>query len=307
MKIKKFEGLVAAPFTPMDKKGNLNTDMIPEYYDFLARNGVIGAFVNGSTGEGPSLTQKEKQLQAEKWADCMKAGGKVRVINLVGGTSYSECIENAIFSFELGLSAIAMVAPYYFKPADDSKLAEFIALIGETVPEMPVYFYHIPVLTGVYFPMIGLMAKISAILPNFAGIKYTNEDLMDFMSCLNFSNGKYDMLWGRDECMLAVLALGCRGFVGSTYNYSAPLYHALIKAFDEGNLTEARKLQQKSIDMIALLDKYGGMATGKAYMKLAGLDCGKFRVPVNNMTDKMFGDFVKDVERLEIKHLFSRK
>jgi N-acetylneuraminate lyase len=307
MKIKKFEGLVAAPFTPMDKKGNLNTDLIPEYYDFLARNGVIGAFVNGSTGEGPSLTQKEKQLQAEKWADCMKAGGKVRVINLVGGTSYSECIENAIFSFELGLSAIAMVAPYYFKPADDSKLAEFIALIGETVPEMPVYFYHIPVLTGVYFPMIGLMAKISAILPNFAGIKYTNEDLMDFMSCLNFSNGKYDMLWGRDECMLAVLALGCRGFVGSTYNYSAPLYHALIKAFDEGNLTEARKLQQKSIDMIALLDKYGGMATGKAYMKLAGLDCGKFRVPVNNMTDKMFGDFVKDVERLEIKHLFSRK
>jgi len=307
MKIKKFEGLVAAPFTPMDKKGNLNTDLIPEYYDFLARNGVIGAFVNGSTGEGPSLTQKEKQIQAEKWADCMKAGGKVRVINLVGGTSYSECIENAIFSFELGLSAIAMVAPYYFKPADDSKLAEFIALIGETVPEMPVYFYHIPVLTGVYFPMIGLMAKISAILPNFAGIKYTNEDLMDFMSCLNFSNGKYDMLWGRDECMLAVLALGCRGFVGSTYNYSAPLYHALIKAFDEGNLTEARKLQQKSIDMIALLDKYGGMATGKAYMKLAGLDCGKFRVPVNNMTDKMFGDFVKDVERLEIKHLFSRK
>jgi len=307
MKIKKFEGLVAAPFTPMDKKGNLNTDLIPEYYDFLARNGVIGAFVNGSTGEGPSLTQKEKQLQAEKWADCMKAGGKVRVINLVGGTSYSECIENAIFSFELGLSAIAMVAPYYFKPADDSKLAEFIALIGEAVPEMPVYFYHIPVLTGVYFPMIGLMAKISAILPNFAGIKYTNEDLMDFMSCLNFSNGKYDMLWGRDECMLAVLALGCRGFVGSTYNYSAPLYHALIKAFDEGNLTEARKLQQKSIDMIALLDKYGGMATGKAYMKLAGLDCGKFRVPVNNMTDKMFGDFVKDVERLEIKHLFSRK
>jgi len=30
MKIKKFEGLVAAPFTPMDKKGNLNLDLIPE-------------------------------------------------------------------------------------------------------------------------------------------------------------------------------------------------------------------------------------------------------------------------------------
>ena len=45
MEIKKYQGLVAAPFTPMDKKGNLNTDMVPEYYDFLAKNGVIGAFI----------------------------------------------------------------------------------------------------------------------------------------------------------------------------------------------------------------------------------------------------------------------
>ena len=307
MEIKKYQGLVAAPFTPMDKKGNLNTDIVPEYYDFLAKNGVIGAFINGSTGEGPSLTQKEKQLHATKWAECLKANGKVRVINMVGGTSYSECIENAIFSYESGLSAIAMVAPYYFKPADDTMLAEFVAIIGEAVPKMPVYFYHIPSLTGVCLPMISFLEKISGMLPNFAGIKYTHEDLMDFMSCLNYKDGTYDMLWGRDECMLAVFALGCRGFVGSTYNYAAPLYHALIKAFDEGNLREARRLQQKSIDMIALLGKYGGAATGKAYMKLAGLDCGKFRVPVKNMTDKMFVDFAKDVEQLEIRHLFSRK
>jgi N-acetylneuraminate lyase len=59
--------------------------------------------------------------------------------------------------------------------------------------------------------------------------------------------------------------------------------------------------------MITLLDKYGGMSTGKAYMKLVGMDCGKFRSPVRNMTDKMFEDFVKDVEHLEISHLFSKK
>ena len=307
MKIKKFEGLVAAPFTPMDTKGNLNLDLVPDYYNFLGKNGVIGAFINGSTGEGPSLTQKEKQLHATKWAECLKADGKVRVINLVGGTSYRECIENAIFSHEAGLSAIAMVAPYYFKPADDTRLAEFVAMIGESVPDMPVYFYHIPVLTGVNIPMISFIEKISGMLPNFAGIKFTHEDLMDFMSCLNYRDGANDMLWGRDECMLAVFALGCRGVVGSTYNYAAPLYHTLIKAFDEGNLREARKLQQMSIDMITLLDKYGGMATGKAYMKLVGMDCGKFRSPVRNMTDKMFEDFVKDVEHLGINHLFSKK
>ena len=307
MEIKKFEGLVAAPFTPMDEKGDLNLDLIPDYYSFLGKNGVAGAFINGSTGEGPSLTQKEKQLQAAKWAECLKDNGKIRVINHVGGTSYRECIENAVFSYEAGLSAIAMVAPYYYKPSDNERLAEFVTLVGESVPEMPVYFYHIPALTGVSMPMIGFMEKISGMLPNFAGIKFTQEDLMDFMSCVNYRNGTYDMLWGRDECLLSALVLGCRGVVGSTYNYAAPLYTALIRAFDGGNLKEAQRLQQMSIDMITLLDKYGGMATGKAYMKLVGMDCGKFRSPVRNMTEKMFEDFVKDVGHLEVSHLFSKK
>jgi N-acetylneuraminate lyase len=306
-KIKKYEGLITAPFTPMDKNCNLNLGIVPEYYNFLERNGVTGAFINGSTGEGVSLTQKEKQVHAEKWAGCLKDGGKIRIINLVGGTSYKECIENAVFSAEAGLSAIALLAPYYFRPADESQLAEFIARVAESVPGMPVYFYHIPALTGVYMPMIGFLKKISAMLPNFAGIKYTQEDFMDFMLCLNYDNGKYDLLWGRDECMLSALVIGCKGAVGSTYNYAAPLYHALIKAFNEGNLEDARKLQQQSINMIMLLGKYGGISTGKAFMKYIGIDCGKFRSPVKNMTDKMYEDFVEDVEQLNIADLLSKK
>jgi N-acetylneuraminate lyase len=306
LKIKKYEGLVAAPFTPMDKGGNINLGMVEVYYKFLEKNGVTGAFINGSTGEGASLTQKEKQLQAAKWAKCYKSGGKVRIINLVGGTSYMECIENALFSYEAGISAIAIVAPYYYKPDDETQLAEFCARIGESVPEMPVYFYHIPVLTGVNMPMSGFLRKISAMLPNFAGIKYTQEDFMDFQLCLTYRNGAYDILWGRDECLLSALILGCRGAVGSTYNYAAPLYHNLIKAFNEGNLIEAKRLQKLSIDMIRLLGKYGGLATGKAYMKFAGLDCGTFRLPVKNMSEEMYNRFTDDVRLLNINHFFSK-
>jgi N-acetylneuraminate lyase len=306
MNIQKFDGLVAAPFTPMDEGGNLNLSIIPEYYNFLEKNGVAGVFINGTTGEGPSLTQKEKQLQAMAWSECLKSGGKMRIINLVGGTSYQECIENALFSRESGVSAIAIVAPYYFKPADEMQLAEFVARVGESVPEMPVYFYHIPVMTGVNIPMIGFLKKIAEMLPNFAGIKYTPEDFMDFLLCLNYENGRFDILWGRDECLLSALVLGCRGAVGSTYNYAAPLYIALIEAFNKGNLSEARKLQQLSVDIVTLLEKYGGIATGKAFMKYAGIDCGKFRSPVKNMTDEMYGDFVGDVRRLGMDDLFSK-
>ncbi|MBK7710637.1 MAG: dihydrodipicolinate synthase family protein [Bacteroidales bacterium] len=307
VKIKKYEGLVAAPFAPMDPKGNLNPVMIPEYYRLLEKNGVIGAFINGSTGEGVSLTQKGKHLIASAWGECLRAGGKIRVINLVGGTSYQECIENALFSRETGLSAIAVLAPYYFKPGNDTQLAEFVARVGEAVPEIPVYFYHIPVLTGVYIPMAGFLAKISKMLPNFAGIKYTHEDFMDFLSCLNFEEGKYDMLWGRDECMLSALVLGCRGAVGSTYNYASPLYLSLIDAFDKNNLELARKLQQRSIDMISLLGKYGGIATGKAFMRYIGMECGEFRLPVRNMDRHTFDSFAKEVRLLGIDDLLSKK
>jgi N-acetylneuraminate lyase len=306
-KVEKYEGLVAAPFTPMDTKGNLNPGMIPEYYNFLEKNGVAGAFINGSTGEGVSMSQKEEQINASGWAECLKAGGKIRVINLVGGTSYQECIENAIFSEETGLSAIAVLAPYYFKPDTDTELAEFVARVGEAVPEMPVYFYHIPVLTGVSLPMSGFLRKISDMLPNFAGIKYTHEDFMDFLLCLNFKGGAYDMLWGRDECMLSALVLGCRGAVGSTYNYAAPLYHALIDAFDRGDLVKARRLQQKSIDMIALLGKYGGIATGKAFMRYVGMECGEFRLPVRNIERKMYDQFAEEVRDLGIDEYLSKK
>jgi N-acetylneuraminate lyase len=306
MKIQKHEGLVAAPFTPMDKDGNINYDLIRPYYDFLEKNGVVGAFINGTTGEGASLTQKEKQLQAENWAGCLRSGGKVRVINLVGGTSYRECIENALFSSEIGVSAIAIVAPYYFKPSDADHLADFCVRIGESVPQMPVYFYHIPSLTGVNMPMFPFLEKITSRLPNFAGIKYTQENFMDFLSCLNFRKGAYDILWGMDECLLPALSLGCKGTVGSTYNYAAPLYHDLIRAFNNGNLAEAGRLQQISINMIGLLGKYVGIATGKAYMKYVGFDCGWFRSPVKNMTDEMYDDFVSDVRDLEIDHWFSK-
>ena len=128
---------------------------------------------------------------------------------------------------------------------------------------------------------------------------------MDYLSCLDFENGKYDLLWGRDECMLSALILGAKGFVGSTYNYASPLYHQLIAAFNNNEIEGARILQQKSIDMIALLDKFGGIATGKAYMKYIGLDCGRFRLPVRNMTEKNYSDFIQAVELLDMKYLFS--
>ena len=303
--MKKIEGLVAAPFAPLDKKGRVIYDRIPAYFDILSKNRIAGAFINGSTGEGVSLTQMEKAKITEMWVAQKPKNKELKIINLVGGTSYFECIETAQMSAEVGVDAIAILAPYYFKPGNAVQLAEFCAKIAEAVPQIPVFFYHIPVLTGCFVSMFDFLKASAPIIPNLAGIKFTHEDFMDFQTCLNFENGRFDMLWGRDENLLSALVLGARGGVGSTYNYAAPLYYQLIDAFDKGDLSQARKLQQMSIDMIRLLGKYGGIATGKAYMKYIGFDCGEFRSPIKNMSIKNFEAFKNDVKALEMENLFS--
>ena len=307
MELKKFNGLIAAPFAPMDQNGDLNLGIIPEYYDLLRHNQVGGVFINGSTGEGASLTCGEKKDVVEAWADAGSGDGDIRIINLVGGTSLRECIDLAIYSAEKGIDAVAVMAPYYFKPSSLALLGEFIGAVASSVPGMPVYYYHIPVLTGVNFPMIRLLEYVDGRIPNFAGIKYTYDDLMDFCRCLEYGQKKYNILWGRDEILLSALALGAEGAVGSTYNYAAPLYQSIITSFSEGNNGQARLLQLKSMEMVSLLAKYGGIGAGKSFMKYIGIDCGDFRLPVRSLNEEEHNRFLDDVKALDMTGLFSRK
>jgi len=306
MEFQHLEGLIAAPFTPMHPGGSLNLGLIPDYYKLLKANGVKGAFICGSTGEGASLSTEEKKQVAAAWAECSRHDNDFKVMTLVGGTSIADCCELAKHARAVGLYGVSMTAPFYFKPASIEMLAACCIEVASKVPDMPFYYYHIPVLTGVGFPMIDLLKTLHGRLENFAGIKYTHEDFMDFLSCMNFENGRYDMLWGRDENMLAALSLGTRGAVGSTFNYAAPLYNRLIAAYQSNDQPQACTLQQQAIDMIRLLGKYGGIATGKAYMKLVNLDCGKFRLPVKNMSDAEFESFKKDVAGLGFKNYCSK-
>lgn len=307
MEITHLQGLIAAPFTPMHPDGSIHLELIPAYYALLKANGVTGAFICGSTGEGVSLTLAEKKAVAEAWAACSKNDPTFSVMPLLGGTCIADAKELAKHAQEIGLDAVSFTAPSYFKPANVQMLAECCKEIAAVVPNMPFYYYHIPVLTGVGFPMFDLLQAVDGLIPNFAGVKYTHEDFMDFLSCLHFRNGKYDMVWGRDENMLPALSIGTKASIGSTYNYAAPLYHQLMDAFEAGDLKNAQALQQQSIDMIRLLGKYGGIATGKAYMKLIGLDCGGFRLPVKNMDAVAFEQFKQEVANLSFDSYCSKK
>jgi N-acetylneuraminate lyase len=294
MKINHLKGLIAAPFTPTFKNGEIDTSKIPTYFELLEANQINGAFICGSTGEGASLTTREKMEIAEAWAAASKNHPEFKVMTLVGGNCIKDAIKLAKHAADIGLYAVAFTSPSYFKPQTVEILSEICFEIASQIPNTPFYYYHIPVLTGVSFSMIDLLQQIHGKIENFAGIKFTHEDFMDYSRCLAFENHQYDILWGRDECWLSALAAGAKGAVGSTFNYAAPLYHQITEAFENGHFEKARLHQLTSIKMISLLSKYGGIAVGKSYMKLLGLDLGHFRLPVKNPSKIEFEHFSKE-------------
>src|SRR5687767_10708972 len=111
MRVEHLSGLIAAPFTPMLENGSLNLSLLPEYYELLKANGVAGAFICGSTGEGVSLTMTEKKAMAEAWGRATKDDKDFRVMILLGGTCIEDCIDLARHAQKSGLYAVSFTAP----------------------------------------------------------------------------------------------------------------------------------------------------------------------------------------------------
>src|SRR4051812_12692175 len=231
MKHTPLTGLIAAPFTSFHADGSLNLSMIEKQAQSLVTNRVSGAFVCGTTGEGLSLTVAERQQVAERWQT--DAGSKLRVIVHVGHVGLADCQTLAAHAQKIGASAIGCFAPSFFKPASVDDLVQFCAEVAKAAPELPFYYYHMPGMTGVNFAMIDFLKAASDGIPTLVGVKFTHENLMDFLQCLHLENGRFDMVFGRDEVLLGALATGSRAAIGSTYNFAAPIYHRLIEAFSK--------------------------------------------------------------------------
>ena len=147
----------------MREDGELHPERIAPYADLLRHSGVAGVFVNGTTGEGASLSTDERLLLARHWVDA--AGGGLKVFVHVRHTSLKECQRMAAHARDVGAWAIALVAPYFFRPATPAELVEWCAAAAEAAPGMPLYYYHIPCMTGVNFAMADFLAQAASSTP----------------------------------------------------------------------------------------------------------------------------------------------
>lgn len=276
-------GLVAATHTPFLADGELNLSAVEKQAEHLQRNGIKTVFIGGTTGESHSLTVAERLALAQQWSDVVR-GTELQLIVHVGSNCLADSRALAAQAQGFKASAIAAFAPSYFKPKSVATLIACCREIASAAPALPFYFYDIPGFTGVQLSMPEFLRTAPTRLPTLAGLKFTNPDLIAYQACLHVQPGKFDIAWGLDECLLAALAVGAVGAVGSSYNFAAPIYHRLMNAFSRGDLEAARAEQQRSLQLIDLLAGFGFIAAAKAVMGMLGVEVGPARLPNTNLT-----------------------
>jgi N-acetylneuraminate lyase len=289
----KLSGLIAAPHTPCNGDFSLNTEAVAAQAAHLARTGVTGVFVGGTTGECHSFSTAERIDLFEAWGEAAQAHELVNVAH-VGHNNLPDARALVKAAQASGANAIGAMAPTFFKPASVDELIDWFALLTEMAPELPFYFYDIPSMTGVSLDTADFLRKGRERLPSLVGVKFTNPDQDLLRECMQAEDGAFDILFGTDEKLLEGLEIGCRGAVGSSYNFAANVYHPILEAYEQGDVETANLWQNRSIQTIDTIASHGYLPAAKAVMEMLGVKCGPVRPPLGNLSeaakDKLRGE-----------------
>ncbi len=270
-------GVFAATLTPFRADGTVAIEQVPALVEYYLDQKLDGLYVNGSTGEGPSLTTEERRQLAEAFVAAGR--GKMTIVIQVGHNSVVTARELAAHAESIGADAISAKPPSYFRIDSPSTLVESSAYVAAGAPKTPFYYYHIPQLTGAVFPMGEYLALAESQIPNLAGMKFTSQELDEFQVCLDWQQGQGTFFWGVDEALLSAVAVGARGAIGSTYNVAGGVFRGVMDAFYRGDVDQARRLQLQGIRIVRTLIARPFAAALKAVVTRAGVPMGGVRLP----------------------------
>jgi N-acetylneuraminate lyase len=299
--------LIAAPFTPFHADLSLNLDAIEPLAAHLIECGVDGVFICGTTGEGYALTGEERKAVAQRWVELRHAHGlPLRIIAQVGHAGVAEARALAAHAQSAGVDGIAAVPPYFMKPSGAHEVAASCAAIAEAAPQTPFFYYHIPSQSGVSLEMAALLPAARKLIPTFAGLKFTHEDIFDFGRCLDAAGDELELLFGRDEILTSGLAVGARGAVGATYNFAAPQFRRMLAAWEQGDIAAAQSQQMRVREWVAALRPFNLIAAAKHLMAWLGVECGPCRPPLPQLSPRAQIELRAALETLHFQERVAR-
>lgn len=267
------EKIFSALIVPMDETQSVNYDALRKLVDCQMKEGVEGFYCCGSSGEGLLLTLEERKKILETVVE--QVNKRVPVIAHVGTIRTSDVKDLAGHAKQIGVTAISMIPPYYYKFRMEEIVGYYEAVI-HTVPDMPVIIYNIPQFTGIEFSKENASSLLES--AEIIGVKHTSSNLYS-MERMATAYPEKIIFNGFDEQYLGALSMGAKGTIGTTVNLFAPLFKEVRRLFLEGKNEEARKKQNEINERVETMVSVGIFNAVKYAWTLRGIDCGMCRSP----------------------------
>jgi len=273
-------GVVPASVTPFDEQGKVDAQALLRLLRWNMAQGVESFFIGGSSAECFLLTYGER-LQMFMAAAELK--DEVFLTAHVGAIGTDEAVGFAREAAALGFDAIAATPPFYYGFGSREVYA-YYADIAQAAG-MPVLIYNFPGNTHRPFDLSDPLTQKLFRSDFILGVKHTNQEVYQ-LERIRALNPALTLMNGFDETMVAGLALGAAGNIGSTFNFMYPHYKRIYDLFRAGRIDEARALQVKANNIMAALCAVGLIPAIKWVLNDMGVPVGKPRRPFIPITDE---------------------
>jgi 4-hydroxy-tetrahydrodipicolinate synthase len=233
-----FKGSIVAIVTPF-KNGKVDEKALGDLIEWHISEGTNAIVPCGTTGEASTLDYDEHYRVIEITVSIAK--GKVPVIAGTGANSTDETIMITQKAKEIGADGALLVTPYYNKPTQEG-LYQHYKKVAETV-DIPLVLYNVPSRTGINL-LPQTVARLAEI-KNIVGIKEATGNMRQVSEVIRLCGERITVLSGDDFTTLTLLALGGKGAISVSANVAPRDASAMYKAWEEGNIKEARRLHFK--------------------------------------------------------------
>jgi dihydrodipicolinate synthase/N-acetylneuraminate lyase len=204
----RLQGIFTPNLVPYGPNGEINETELRRYVEWLIDKGVHGLYPNGSTGEFTRFTTDERRRIVAIIADQNR--GRVPILAGAAEANVKETLAACEYYASLGVRAVAIVAPFYYKLSPASVYAYFRE-IGRNTP-VDVTLYNIPMFAS---PIdVPTVRRLSEECERIVAIKDSSGDIphmIRMMQAVRPNRPDFSFLTGWDAALMPMLLVGCDG------------------------------------------------------------------------------------------------
>jgi 4-hydroxy-tetrahydrodipicolinate synthase len=263
--------VLTAIVTPFHEDGSIDFDAFQDLARHLVANGSDGVVVAGTTGESPTLSDRER---FDLFRAALEAvGEEATVVAGTGTYSTAHSVHLTEQAHNLGVDAYLVVTPYYNKPPQRGIVAHFEAVAA--VSDLPVVVYNIPsrVVVNIEPETITRLAEIETV----RAVKQAHGDLEEARHIVGTG---LDLYAGDDNLVMPFLELGGVGGICVHTHVVGPQVAELVQAALAGDLERARELDGSLAAAYDLLKVQTNPIAIKTALRLLGHAVGGHRLPL---------------------------